>query len=472
MPTDLIIQLDRQASSPLAQQIATHVRAAVGDRRLAGGDRLPSSRELARDLGVARAVVQQAYDQLIAEGWVDTRAGSGTYVAYVEPLHHPDRSASGRPAEAPMADALISLRPGIPWGERSAGPAWRRAWRTVSTMPMPGGYPDPQGLLDLRIHICAYLGRARGIACTPAEVVITSGSVHGWRLVLDALATPDWRVAIEDPGYRSAVAAALSRRLDVVDVAVDDHGLDVPALGRIDPAPHAVYVTPSHQHPMGATLPAARRTELISWAQRTGGLVIEDDYDSEFRYDVAPLPAMAQLDRRNVVYLGTSSKTFGPGLRLGWLVADVDRVARLLDYRSAVGDVPTWPTQVAYTSLLAEGYVDKAVRRARRRYAQRCAHVCDRLEAFGPVAGGSAGLHVTLLLPPGVDVEVSTWALEHGVEVQTVGDFRRSRPGPGGLVIGYGGVDDADLDRALDVLVEALTAHDVTPRGDRRPARR
>ncbi|MGH8828994.1 MAG: PLP-dependent aminotransferase family protein, partial [Jiangellaceae bacterium] len=330
----------------------------------------------------------------------------------------------------------------------------------------------PQGLLDLRTQLCAYLGRARGIACTPAEVIVTSGSAHGWRLVLDALAAPDWRIAIEDPGYSSAVGAARSRRLVIVDIAVDGHGLDVATLGRLDPAPHAVYVTPSHQHPMGVPLPAARRNELISWARRTGGLVVEDDYDSEFRYDVAPLPAMAQLDRHNVVYLGTSSKTFGPGLRLGWLVADAERIARILDHRAAVGDVPTWPTQVAYTSLLAEGYVDTAIRRVRRRYAQRCAHVCARLEAFGTVTGRNAGLHVTLLLPPGVDVAVSTWAREHGVEVPSVADFRRSRPGPGGLVIGYGGVDDADLDRALDVLVEALTAHDVRSQGDRRSARR
>ncbi|MPZ97602.1 MAG: GntR family transcriptional regulator, partial [Propionibacteriales bacterium] len=178
MPVDLVITLDRTSSVTLAQQIATEIRGAVGDRRLAPGDRLPSSRALAAELGVARMVVQQAYDQVVAEGWAESRRGAGTYIGDVATLAPPPARPPVRAATTDDAE-LISLRPGVPWGERTASAAWRRAWRTVSATPIPAGYPDAQGLPGLRDQVCAYLGRARGIATTPDELVITSGSAHG-----------------------------------------------------------------------------------------------------------------------------------------------------------------------------------------------------------------------------------------------------------------------------------------------------
>ncbi|MPZ97631.1 MAG: aminotransferase class I/II-fold pyridoxal phosphate-dependent enzyme [Propionibacteriales bacterium] len=397
---------------------------------------------------------------MVAEGWAESRRGAGTYIGDVATLAPPPARPPVRAATTDDAE-LISLRPGVPWGERTASAAWRRAWRTVSATPMPAGYPDAQGLPGLRDQVCAYLGRARGIATTPDELVITSGSAHGFRLLLDTLAEPPWRVAVEDPGYRSAVAAVRALRLALVDVPVDEHGLDVGALAAAAPAPQVVYVTPSHQHPTGVPMSASRRHALVAWARRTGGVVVEDDYDSEFRYDVAPLPALAQLDPERVVYLGTSSKTFGPGLRLGWLRASPTRVEQIVAHRAAVTDVPSWPVQVAYSSLLAEGYVDVVVRRERRRYADRSARVCRALEPFGAVTGRNAGLHVTLLLASGVDVAVRDEAREAGVEVPILAEFRRSVRGPGGLVVGYGGVSDRELDRALDVLTSALARRPV-----------
>lgn len=462
MPVDLVIELDRRAPVPLAQQIARAVRDAIARRRIAAGDRLPSTRALGTDLGVSRAVVQQAYDQLLAEGWTEGRRGAGTYVADVAALAPQSATRTGapaRPAHAEPAPGLINLRPGVPWGERTASASWRRAWRTVSATPMPAGYPDPRGLLALRTEVSAYLGRARGISCTPDEVVITEGTTHGFRLLLGALAKPDWRVAVEDPGYPSAVAAVQGQRLGLADVPVDRHGVDVAALESVRPEPQLVYVTPSHQYPMGVAMGAGRRHALIRWARSKGALVVEDDYDSEFRYDVAPLAALVELDRDRVVYLGTSSKTFGPGLRLGWLVASPDRVEQIVKHRRSITDVPSWPVQTAYRTLLAEGYVDTVVRRERKRYSARSDRICRALEPFGDVTGRNAGLHVTLRLRPGIDVTVRDQLRQAGVEVRLLSDFSRSKGEPCGLVIGYGGVSDDDLDRALQAVVRALREH-------------
>lgn len=467
MPVDLVIELDRRAPTPLGQQIARAVRDGIGRRHLASGDRLPSSRALASDLGVSRAVVQQAYDQLLAEGWVEGRRGAGTYVAHVAALA-PQLTAgtavAGRPEHAKHADTdpnqgLISLRPGVPWGERTATAAWRRAWRTVSATPMPAGYPEARGLPELRAEVSAYLGRARGISCTPDEIVVTAGTTHGFRLLLGALAQPHWRVAVEDPGYPSAVAAVHGQRLEPADVPVDRHGVDVDALDSVRPRPRVVYVTPSHQYPTGVAMAAGRRHALVEWARRTGALVVEDDYDSEFRYDVAPLPALVELDRSRVVYLGTSSKTFGPGLRLGWLLATRERVERIVEHRRSITDLPSWPVQTAFGALLAEGYVDSVVRRERKRYAARSDRICRALAPFGEVTGRNAGLHVTLRVRPGVDTAVRDQLRQAGVEVPLLRDFSRSTGGPHGLVVGYGGVDDRDLDRALQTLVCALREH-------------
>ncbi|WP_329004647.1 PLP-dependent aminotransferase family protein [Kribbella sp. NBC_00709] len=453
MESSLPLTIDRTTGLPLHLQLAEQVRAAVLDGRLQAGHRLPSTRDLARDLSVSRSVTQAAYDQLHAEGWIEGRTGAGTFVTDVVPLQPAVRRRTPHP---PNPDAkLLTLRPGIPYIAPTPDPGWRRAWREVSAQSPPGGYDDAAGLPALRSALADHVARVRGIACGPENVLVTNGTVHGLRLLLTVTRQPGDRIAIEDPGYINAVVAARDHRLEIVDVPVDEDGLQVGAL-TADAA--AVYVTPSHQYPLGGRLPVARRNELIRWARRTDALLIEDDYDSEFRYDVAPLPALAQLDLERVVHLGTLSKTISPALRLGWLVASEEMVDRLAAFRASSGDWPGWPMQAAMLAMLRDGYIDLAVRRGRRLYADRRTHTVAELSPYGQVIGQDAGLHVTLLLPDDADDRrIAAAARAAGVVVAPLSEYRRSVSGPPGLVIGYATPSTSDLHRALTILTEVLT---------------
>jgi GntR family transcriptional regulator/MocR family aminotransferase len=444
--------IDRNGSGPLHLQLAEQFRAAIRDGRLQAGHRLPSTRDLARELAVSRSVAQSAYDQLHAEGWIEGRIGSGTYVADVVPLQPVERRRVARPVES--EEKLLSLRAGVPFIGGTADAGWRRAWREVSTQLPPVGYEDPAGMEALRAAVAAHVGRVRGIACGPENVLITNGTIHGLRLLLAVRHQPGERIAIEDPGYANASIAARAHRLEVVDIGVDEDGLLVSALGD-DLA--AAYVTPSHQYPLGGRLPVARRNELIRWARRTGATLIEDDYDSEFRYDVAPLPALAQLDLDRVVHLGTLSKLLSPALRLGWLVASTEVVDALAAYREHTGDWPAWPMQAAFLAMLRDGYLDQVIRRTSRLYADRRNHTCAVLAPYGRVIGQDAGLHITLLLPDSLDDrEVAARARAAGVVVAPLSDYRRTLPGPPGLVIGYARPSDQDLLAALALLTKVL----------------
>ncbi|MFF0339099.1 PLP-dependent aminotransferase family protein [Kribbella sp. NPDC004875] len=453
MQSSLPLTIDRASGLPLHLQLAEQFRAAVVDGRLAAGHRLPSTRDLARELSVSRSVTQAAYDQLHAEGWIEGRTGAGTFVTDVAPLQPAVRRHTPHPPDA--GPELLTLRPGIPFIAPTPDQGWRRAWREVSTQSPPRGYDDAAGLPALRAALADHVRRVRGIACGPENVLVTNGTVHGLRLLLTVTREPGDRIAIEDPGYLNAVAAARHHRLEIVDVAVDEDGLRV---GALSDGLAAVYVTPSHQYPLGGRLPVARRNELVRWARRTGALLIEDDYDSEFRYDVAPLPALAQLDLERVVHLGTLSKTLSPALRLGWLVASESVVDRLATFRADSGDWPAWPMQAALLAMLRDGYLDQAVRRGRRLYADRRSYTCAVLSPYGQVVGQDAGLHITLLLPGDADdLQIAAAARKAGVVVAPLSEYRRTVPGPPGLVIGYATPSTADLHKALTILTDVLT---------------
>jgi len=457
LSTPLPLRLHRGAPTPLAVQLAGQVRDLVASGALTTGSRLPSSRALATDLGVARAVVEQAYDQLRAEGWLTSRRGSGTYVAALgrAPAHRiPARHASAPPAPAAAGGRRrIVLDTGTPWQDPRLRAGWRRAWRDVAAAPLPSGYPDPAGLRELRAEIAAYVARTRGVLCRPEEVMVTAGTTHAVGLVLAALGSGS--LAVEDPGYRAAVATARQSGWRVLDVPVDKDGLDVTHLAAAADDVRAVYVTPAHQHPLGVTLSAGRRVALLAEARRRGALVLEDDYDSEFRYDVAPVPALTALDRDQSVYLGTASKLLHPALRIGWLVAPAHLVAELARLRAERHDHAPWPVQRALLTLLGEGHLDKSVRAARRVYAERGALVEDRLARFGSLARPVAGMYATLLLPGPVADAVVAEGAAAGVDVPALADYSRSS-GRTGLVVGFGGVSDEELDTALDVLAAAL----------------
>jgi GntR family transcriptional regulator/MocR family aminotransferase len=291
------------------------------------------------------------------------------------------------------------------------------------------------------------------VLCRPEEVMVTAGTTHAVGLVLAALGSGS--LAVEDPGYRAAVATARQSGWRVLDVPVDRDGLDVTHLAAAADDVRAVYVTPAHQHPLGVTLSAGRRVALLAEARRRGALVLEDDYDSEFRYDVAPVPALTALDRDQSVYLGTASKLLHPALRIGWLVAPAHLVAELARLRAERHDHAPWPVQRALLTLLGEGHLDKSVRAARRVYAERGALVEDRLARFGSLARPVAGMYATLLLPGPVADAVVAEGAAAGVDVPALADYSRSS-GRTGLVVGFGGVSDEELDTALDVLAAAL----------------
>ncbi|MEV6288026.1 PLP-dependent aminotransferase family protein [Kribbella sp. NPDC051770] len=456
MRASLPLTVDRAAGVPLHLQLAEQIRAAIRDGRLQSGHRLPSTRDLAREVEVSRAVAQAAYDQLHAEGWIAGRTGSGTYVADVAPLPPEPHRAQPSRLRDPAGPKPLTLRPGIPFIARTPDPGWRRAWREVSGQSPPRGYEDAAGLPDLRAALAEHVGRVRGIACGPENLVVTNGTVHGLHLLLSTTLTAGDRIAMEDPGYVSAANAAHAHRVEIVDVPVDADGLQVAQLPD-DVA--AAYVTPSHQYPLGGRLPVARRNELVRWARRTGATLIEDDYDSEFRYDVAPLPALAQLDLDRVVHLGTLSKMLSPSLRLGWLVASTAVADRITAYREHTSDWPAWPMQAALLAMLRDGYLDRLVRRSSRLYADRRNLTCRLLAPYGRVVGQDAGLHITLLLPDHVDDDaLAAKARAAGIAVAPLSDYRRTIPGPPGLVIGYATPSDEDLLTALKLLAGLLAA--------------
>ena len=438
----LSVRLDRDDSRSLSTQLSSQVRDLILSRTLRRDDRLPSSRALATDLGVSRSVTESAYEQLVAEGWLETRHGSGTYVAAGGLVVPTPCAATTAPAARPM----VCLDAGTPWIDPRHAAGWRRAWREVSAATPPRGYDDPQGLPELRAALAERLARTRGLEVDSDGIIITGGTTDGFRHLLAVL--PDGDVALEDPGYRAAVETART---------AGRRTRDLPALQPIDDltGAAAAYVTPAHQHPLGRVMPAADRLTLLDAARRAGAVVVEDDYDSEFRYDVAPVPALANLDRSLVAYLGTAAKSVAPSLRLGWLVAPPHLHDAINTRRTLTHDSAPWPIQRALVSLLRDGYVDQVVRSARRVYAERAPMVAAALAPYATPAGPSAGMYSTWLLPQDRAVAARDHARRAGFEVNLLSDYSRTA-GLTGLVVGFGGVSDAELDGALQALTDEL----------------
>lgn len=440
----LPVVLERDGAVPLGVQLSTQIRERILDESLPEGHRLPSSRALAAELGTSRSVVEQAYSQLVAEGWLRGRHGSGTFVA----SRGLRRAASRRAAEPAAARPLVTLDAGTPFIDPRHAAGWRRAWREVSTATPPRGYDDSRGLPELRRLLAERLARTRGLACEPEQVVITSGTTDGLRHLLGAL--PPGAVGIEDPGYRAAVATARQVGREVRDLpAIDPDGWALDGLA-------AVYVTPAHQHPLGHVMSASQRLHLLDRARASDALVIEDDYDSEFRYDVAPIPALASLAPERVGYLGTAAKSVGPSMRIGWLVAPPEVTDAVNARRTATHDAAPWPVQRAFLTLVRDGYLDRVVRSARRVYAERAQRVTEALRPYAtPSTPSPAGMYTTWLLPHADAVRARDAALAAGYQVNLLADYCRSA-GLTGLLVGVGGVTDAQLDEALAALARGL----------------
>jgi GntR family transcriptional regulator / MocR family aminotransferase len=484
--TNLPIVLDRGDGDPLAAQVSAQVRAAVTDGALHAGDRLPSTRDLAATLGVSRTVVTTAYASLFAEGWLEGRHGSGTYVADVAPAPAPASATPDVwPTEPPMtgiaghtsgestpgAGSLIELRPGIPWAAGIDPAAWRRAWRYAGTQP-PSPWPDPHGLPGLRAELAAYLRRSRALSVTPADVLVTRGVSGGLALLAAALLRPGDKAGVEEPGYPAAREVLTRAGAQVVPCRVDAHGVvpeELPSDVKL------LYTTPAHQYPLGGRLPVGRRQALTAWARTTGAIVVEDDYDSEFRYDVGPLPALYSMDPEVIVYLGTASKALTPAFGAGWLVASPALVERIARLRPNLGERVPEPVQHALLALLTSGDLERHIRRMRLEYARRRAAIVEALTApAAPAApasapaghpqppyrllGDTAGLHVVLELPAGLpSTQVVAEAARRGVGLHELDRYFAGPPTISGLILGYGAAPLTQVRRAAAILATLLT---------------
>ncbi|MGH3567837.1 MAG: PLP-dependent aminotransferase family protein [Pseudonocardia sp.] len=446
------VVLVRGSGIPLAVQLADALRAAAVGGALRTGDRLPSTRALAVELGLSRTVTAAAYDQLLAEGWVSGRRGSGTYVtaapAGSRAVPVPPRVAPPS-TERPVTD----LRAGRPCTEILDAAGWRRAWRAAGDVPPDGG-PCPAGLPAFRVAVVEHLLRHRGLPADPADVLATGGSTSAIGELARVLPVGA-RVAVEEPGYPRGVRALTAAGMDVVAAAVDAGGLLVDAL---PPGLAAVYCTPAHQYPLGARLAADRRVALVERARAQGWLVIEDDYDGELRYDVAPLPLLAALGPDVVAHLGTASTMLTPTLGVGWLVAPPAVRHAVLANRERTGARPAPAGQRVFTALAAHGDLARHLRRLRRELVGRRASVIAALDGAGvQIRGDEAGAHVVAVLADsGTERAAVAAAAESGVALDGLARHHVGPPATAGIVLGYAGPSSSDLERALPVVTSVL----------------
>ncbi len=469
----------------IGQRIVASIRQRIESGLDGPGARLPSTRALAAEWGVSRTTVTAAYEQLIAEGYLEVRQGSRARVAaglgrgatagVVKPASGgAGLSAFGRrlaalpPAPAPGMDGLVA---DFRYGEVSARDFPRLAWRKAVTAallrpPAILRYGDPAGSPRLRAALQGYLWRARGLRCPADRIIIVNGSQQGIDLCARLLLDPGDGVAMEEPGYALArqVFEALGAR--VIPVPVDAEGLRTADL----PPARLAYTTPSHQFPLGGVLSAARRRDLLAWAARAGAHVIEDDYDSEYRYDIAPVPPLQAMDEPigdeggRVLYLGTVSKTLSPTLRLGWLVVPPALVEPFARARRLADRHGPWLEQEALAALIEDGAYERHIRRARRlngeRRAALLAALAKHLGDAAVVEGAAAGLHVVVWLldvRPEREAALVARARAAGVGVHPVTPLHATgAPGRVGLVMGYAGVEVAAIERGVAVLAGIL----------------
>ena len=453
---DLLVALERDSAVALHRQIETSIREAIRAARLPRGTSLPPTRVLARDLRVSRGVVVEAYQQLLAEGYLTSRPGGYTRVAA-----GPEHVVATTPpvsANAPRIDFC----PCRADGSQFPRAAWLRSMRRVLTQASASdfGYVRGHGAPALQHALAAYLNRVRGTSARPEQIVVCNGYAQGIGLIIDTLRKAGaTRLAVEDPcADDDAVPVARAAGLEVVGIPVGEDGISIDALERIDA--DALVLTPSHQWPTGAVLSASARAAVLRWAQRRGALVVEDDYDAEYRYDRAPIGAMQGLAPEHVVYAGTASKTLAPGLRLGWLVApsglvdDLAQAKALADRGSPVLD------QLAFADFLERGAFDQHLRRMRPLYRRRrdalVAALRDRLPDLEP-AGVAAGLHLVAYLPGDLDeAALVQGAARRGVALHGLAPYRIAQGGRPGLIFGYATLDERAIEEGVAVLADVV----------------
>ncbi len=454
---ELLVELDRRSRRPLRAQLEDGLREAVRSGRLPAGSRLPATRALAEDAGVSRRLVVDAYAQLLAEGYLVSRAGAGTFVAQAA------APSARQEVERPRPRLAFDFFPGVPDLAGFPRRAWLRALREVLTEAPDTafGYPDPRGAPELRRSLAEHLARVRGVVADPQSIVVCAGVAQA--LALLARALPGGTFAVEDPSLPVHRAILQSGGARLVGLPVDEQGACVQALpGLMEEHGEvaAAIVTPAHQAPTGVALSPQRRAALLAWAQ-AGGLVVEDDYDAEYRYDRPPLGALQGLAPECVLYTGTVSKTLAPALRLGWMVLPGRLVQPVLTAKAMADHGSPTLDQLALARLLDSGAYDRHLRAARRRYRSRRDALLEAVERHLPgarVTGLAAGLHALVRLPePVAGLELARAAARRSVGVYPLGyGYLQVRPREDGLILGYANLAEPAIEEGVRRLALAL----------------
>jgi GntR family transcriptional regulator / MocR family aminotransferase len=467
------IALDSSRKIPMYRQLCEWFRRAILAGQLRPGQRVPSTRSLAAELKVSRIPVSSAYEQLHAEGYFETFVGAGTCVARsipddalkpgIEKIPRVSRQASNGnalrqvsrrvalmrlPAET-WSNKLVPFRVSLPALEHFPTRVWSQLLNRHSRKSTRQfmAYGDAKGYVPLREAIAEYLGTVRAVRCEASQVLVTTGSQQGLQLSAQVLLDANERVWVEEPGYPGARQALTMAGAQLVPVPVDHEGLDVAEGIRRARNARAVYITPSHQYPLGVTMTATRRMLLLNWAMRSGAWIIEDDYDSEYRLGGRPIASLQGLDPdARVIYVGTFSKVMFPALRLGYVVVPKDLVVAFSTVRDATDQFSSTLYQAAMTDFIREGHFARHIRRMRMLYMERRTALVQAIhKQMGgdlEVIGAEAGMHLVALLPPGVsDVAISRRAAEMGISAMPLTSCYAKPPLRGGLILGYGGAD-------------------------------
>jgi GntR family transcriptional regulator/MocR family aminotransferase len=464
---ELLVELRRDDPAPLHRQLEHELRAAIRAGRLLPNAALPSSRALADQLGLSRGVVVEAYEQLVAEGYLTSRPGGATRVA-----DNVATSKEARPTR-PMPPGFGPLRIDFGYGRPDVSQFPRQLWlkslrRVMNEAPSERfGYLDLRGAPELREALAAYLNRVRNTSAVAEDIVISNGFAQALRLVVQVVKSQGGRrIAGEDPGFQDLRLAAADHDVEVVPIPVDDSGLDVAALARS--SVDAVVVTPAHHFPIGAVMSAERRAALVAWAKDRDALILEDDYDAEYRYDREPIGALQGLLPSHVIYAGSASKTLAPGLRLGWMLVPPPLVELIARKKEEIDRGSASLEQLAFADFLAHGEFDHHLRRMRPIYRARRDVLLDAIQCDLPdlrPVGASAGLHVFAWLPPGVDeASVVRRAAAAGVGIYGLSQYGyASIDGPGGIIFGYGAVTEREIVEGVRLVAEALRTEEARP---------
>jgi GntR family transcriptional regulator / MocR family aminotransferase len=481
----LVISVNRKSGRPLHQQIYDSFRCMIVAGSLSSGQQIPSTRTLASELGISRIPALNAYGQLLAEGYFEARVGAGTFVcsSLPEQPSRPEKSGKSRVPEN-LAGRRVGRKAGMlphferaPWARREGAfdlsqgaldefphKVWANLLARHSRNPNTNSlrYGDSLGLQRVREVIAIYLRTSRAVRCEPQQIMIVSGSQQALDLSTRVLLDPGSPVWMEEPGYWLARHVLIAAGCRIVPVPVDAEGLNVTAGIRRCREARAAFVTPSHQFPLGVTMSASRRLSLLEWARTAGAWIIEDDYDSEYRYESKPVASLQGLDEASrVIYIGTFSKVLFPSLRIGYLVLPPDLVDRFLSMRYAMDVNPPHLYQAVLADFIGEGHFSRHIRRMRMLYEERRTLLVDSLQRiFGSrlqIHGNMAGMHLTVTLPNGLnDVEIADRAARESLWLWPLSPSYITKAAARGFILGYGSTAPAEIPGAVEHLRAVL----------------